>query len=136
MLRSFQYKKNEYDAIPLKLVLLGADHDQEPVYRMHGINLNQIIFCKEGQGELILDNRKYVIDKGQCFIIFSNTPHEYHSTGGKWILDIVGFNGSIVPLLFRALKINSSGAYLLSNREMLEAHHKRLIEIAEQKQPP
>lgn len=132
MLRSFQYKKNEYDAIPLKLVLLGANHDQEPVYRMHGINLNQIIFCKEGQGELILNNRKYVIDKGQCFIIFSNTPHEYHSTGGKWILDIVGFNGSIVPLLFRALKINSSGAYLLSNREMLEDHHKKLIEIAEQ----
>ena len=132
MLRSFQYKKNEYDSIPLQLVLLGIDHEQEPVYRMHGINLNQILYCKEGQGELILDNRKYVIDKGQCFIILKNTPHEYHSTGDKWILDIVGFNGSIVPLLLRALKINSSGAYLLSNREVLEAHHKKLLEIAEQ----
>ena len=132
MLRSFQYKKNEYDTIPLQLVLLGANHDQEPVYRMHGINLSQLLYCKEGQGELILDNRKYVIDKGQCFIILKNTPHEYHSTGGKWILDIIGFNGSIVPLLLRALKINSSGAYLLSNRDILEAHHKKLLEISEQ----
>lgn len=132
MLRSFQYKKNEYDKIPLQLVLLGNNHEQEPVYRMHGIGLNQILYCKDGQGELILDNRKYIIDKGQCFIILKNTPHEYHKTSDKWILDIVGFNGAIVPLLFRALKINSSGAYLLSNRELFEAHHQRLLELAEQ----
>ena len=135
MIKSFQYKKKEYDTIPLQLVLLGHNHDQEPVYRMHGININQILYCKEGQGELILDNRKYIIDKGQCFIILKNTPHEYHSTGGKWILDIVGFNGSIVPLLLRALKISSSGAYLLSNRELLEAHHQKLLEISEQNSP-
>lgn len=132
MLRSFQYKKNEYDSIPLKLVLLGIAHEQEPVYRLHGINLNQILYCREGQGELILDNRKYTIAKGQCFIILQNTPHEYHSTGEKWELDIVGFSGSIAPLLLRSLKISASGAYLLSNRELLESHHQKLFEISEQ----
>ena len=130
MLRSFQYKKNESDSIPLKLILLGSDHEQEPVYRMHGINLNQILYCKEGQGELILDSRKYVIDKGMCFIILKNTPHEYRSTGGKWLLDIVGFDGSIAPLLLRALKIHSSGAYLLSNRDLFELHHQKLLELS------
>ena len=132
MLRSYQYKKNEYDIIPLQLVLLGDNHEQEPVYRLHGIGLNQILYCKDGQGELILDNRKYIIDKGQCFILLKNTPHEYHRTADSWVLDIVGFNGAIVPLLLRALKINSSGAYLLSNRELFESHHHRLLEISEQ----
>ncbi len=133
MLQSFQYKKAEYDTIPLQLTLIGDKHEQEPIIRMHGITTNQLLYCRSGQGELILDNRKYIIDKGQCFIILKNTPHEYRSTKGKWVLDIVGFNGIIVPLLLRSLKINTSGAYLMSHRDVFESHHKKLVDLAKTK---
>lgn len=135
MLKSFQYKKNEYNNIPLLLVLLGKDHHQEPVYRVHGVPIYQFFYCKNGQGEVIIDNRKYVIDKGQCFVILKDTPHEYHSTSDDWILDIIGFNGNIVPLLLRTLKMNQSGAYLLSGRDLLSTHYDKLIEISNQTIP-
>ena len=132
MLKSFQYKKNEYNTLPLLLMLLGIDHLQEPVYRTHGIPINQLFYCKKGKGELILDNRKYVIDKGQCFIILKDIPHEYHGTTSDWTLDILGFNGNIVPLLLRTLKLDSSGAYLLSGKEIIEKHFLKLQSISEQ----
>lgn len=135
MLKSFQYKKNEYDSIPLLITLLGIDHHQEPVYRTHGIPMSQFLYCKEGKGELILDNRKYVIDKGQGFLILKDVPHEYHAVEGDWVLNIVGFNGNIVPLLLRSLKIYQSGAYSLGKRDIIEAHHAKLLAISEQTIP-
>lgn len=129
MLKSFQYKKNEYDRIPLMLVLLGYEHNQEPVYRTHGVPMYQVLYCKKGQGELLVDNRKYVIDKGQCFVIQKGVPHEYHSTSDEWIVNIVGFNGAIVPTLLRSLKLDSSGAYLLKGNGNFNSHIEHLLEI-------
>ncbi len=134
-LKSFQYKKNEYEKLPLLLVLLGHNHDQEPVYRTHGVPMYQILYCKEGQGELIVDNRKYYIEKGQCFFIQKDAPHEYHSTSKKWILNIVGFTGPIVPILLRTLKLDSSGTYLLKTNSNFQSHMETLIQISNDDSP-
>jgi AraC-like DNA-binding protein len=134
MLKAFQYRKNDYNSIPVLLTLLGIEHNQEPVYRTRGIPMNQIIFCKSGQGQLIIDKRKYLIDKNQCFIILKDTPHEYHSiSDDDWVVDIVGFNGAIVPVLLRTLKMNSSGAYLLSHTDIPEKHIKELLSLSSKK---
>ncbi len=133
MLNSIQYKKNEYNRLPLMVVLLGLDHNQEPVYRPHGVPMYQVLYCKNGRGELVVNNRKYVIDKGQCFVIQKDTPHEYHSTSDEWIVNIVGFTGIIVPTLLRSLKIESSGAYLLKSNGFFNAHVQRLNELAKEK---
>ena len=134
MLKAFQYKKNDYNNIPLLLMLLGINHHQEPVYRTNGIPINQIIFCRSGQGQLILNKRKYIINEGQCFIILKDTPHEYHSTSADdWIVDIVGFNGAIVPTLLRTLKMISSGAYLLSRSDIPEKYLQDFLSLSSEK---
>lgn len=131
MLQAFQNRKNDFNTIPLLLSLLGKDHHQEPVYRTHGVPINQVFFCKSGQGEVLIDSRKYVIDKSQCFVILKDIPHEYHCTSGEdWVLDIIGFNGAIVPLLLRTLKLNTSGAYLLGKRDLIESHVNSIVELA------
>ena len=137
MLKAFQYRKNDYNNIPVLLTLLGTEHQQEPVYRAHGIPMNQIIFCKSGQGQLIVDKRKYVIDKNQCFIILKDTPHEYHSiSDDDWIVEIVGFNGAIVPTLLRTLKMNLSGAYQLSHIDVTQKHIQKLLALSSAKGKP
>ncbi len=137
MLKAFQYRKNDYNNIPVLLTLLGTEHQQEPVYRTHGVPMNQIIFCKSGQGQLIVDKRKYVIDKNQCFIILKDTPHEYHSiSDDNWIVDIVGFNGAIVPTLLRTLKMNLSGAYQLSHIDVPRKHIQKLLALSSAKGKP
>ncbi len=130
MLKAFQYKKNDYNSIPILLTLLGKEHHQEPVYRTRGIPMNQIIFCRSGQGQLIIDKRECIIDKHHCFIILKDVPHEYHSTSDEdWIVDIVGFNGAVVPVLLRALKMNSSGAYILSKSEVFEEYLQTILSL-------
>lgn len=134
-LKSFQYKKNEYNKLPLLLVLLGRNHEQEPVFRPHGVPMYQILYCKEGQGELIVDNRKYYIEKGQCFFIQKESPHEYHSTSQHWIMNIVGFIGPIVPILLRTLKLNASGTYLLKTGGNFQKHMDNLYAISQEDSP-
>ncbi len=137
MLKTFQYRKKDYNSIPVLLTLLGIGHNQEPVFRTHGIPMNQIIFCKSGQGQLVIDKRNYHIEKGQCFIILKDTPHEYHSTSDEdWIVDIVGFNGTIVPVLLRTLNMNASGAYLLSNRNIFKKHLQEMLSLTDGKEKP
>ena len=48
MLEAFQYKKSDYNSIPLLLTLIGSAHNQEPVYRIHGIPIYQILFSNYG----------------------------------------------------------------------------------------
>lgn len=129
MFISFNYKKNEYDKYPLMLTLLGKNHIQEPVYRIRGITMHQIFICKEGKGELIVENKKYLINKNQCFVILKGVPHEYRSLSEKWVLDIVGFNGSIVPQIFKSLKIDHSGAYFLKKNKYINKHINNFIKI-------
>ena len=130
MIKSFQYRKADYNNIPLLLIFLGYKHDQEPVYRQHGVKMHQIFYCKDGQGELVVNDRKYIIEKGQCFIILKETPHEYHKKTEKWVLDILGFDGAIASVLMRLLKIHSSGAYLLRESHVMEKHLKKLVSIS------
>ena len=135
MLKSFQYKKKEHNSIPLLVTLLGINHNQEPVYRMKGIPINQFLFCKKGKGELLLENRKYDIEKGQCFFIPKDLPHEYHAVDSDWILDIIGFNGNIVPALLRSLKLETAGAYHLSTDFDYEKRIKKINKISENQGP-
>ena len=135
MLKSFQYKKKEYNSIPLMVTLLGIDHHQEPVYRTKGIGINQFLFCKKGKGELLLENRKYVIEKGQCFFIQKDMPHEYHALDSDWVLDIIGFNGSIVQNLLRTLKLEAVGAYRLDGNINFDSRLKKINKISEQDIP-
>lgn len=138
MLMSFQYKKKEYDSIPILITLLGIDHHQEPVYRTQGIPMNQFLYCKEGAGELLLDNRKYVIEEGQGFLILKDEPHEYHALEDEdWVLDIIGFNGNIVPLLLRSINLTRSGAFQLTQngRDLLELHYTRTLRLSRQEIP-
>jgi AraC-like DNA-binding protein len=130
MLTAFQYKKNDYNSIPLLLGLIGSAHNQEPVYRVHGVPIYQLFFCKDGEGELLLDNRRFIIRKNQCFLILKDTPHEYRSLSKDWFLDIVGFNGSIVPLLLRSLKLNTSGAFKVKDLDIIKQHHQTLVKLA------
>ncbi len=131
MLYSFQTRKTDYDRIPIILTMLGISHHQEPVYRPRGLPVHQIFYCTAGKGEVLIDNRKYVIEKNQCFFIMKDTTHEYHSVKGQdWVLDIVGFNGAIAPLLLRMLRLNKSGACLMRRIEVFEEHIDKLDEIS------
>lgn len=71
--------------------------------RMKGSKQNILIYCSSGEGWIILNNQKYLINENEYFILPSGTPHIYGSnTTNPWTIYWLHFNGeqsdNFVPL--------------------------------------
>ena len=104
--------------IPMMVLTLGFKHNQESINRIEGVSHFQWFFCEKGQGEVIIDEKKMIINEGQGFLIYPNTAHEYHALSDEWLLDFVGFNGDICLELLTSLDMTQSGAYHLSDTQI------------------
>lgn len=97
--------------LPLQVVLIGINHDQERVYRPTGMSFFQWFSCRKGVGEFIVGGKKHIIREGEGFLIYPNFPHEYESLTEHWHLDFIGFQGSLSHILLEQLGMTTSGAY-------------------------
>lgn len=117
MIMSYQLTKSEKKKVPLYLQLIALDHHQEPINRPSGISFPQCMICTDGVGELIIDGKKSIIHPGNGLFISAHTPHKYRGIEGDFVLNIVGFNGNIVPKLLLTLGFINSGVYHCYNHK-------------------
>lgn len=115
MIMSYQVTKAEKKRIPLYLQLITLDYHQEPVQRPSGIGINQWFLCTSGTGEVIIDGKRSIVHAGDGFLITAKTPHRYKGIEGDFILNALGFNGSIVSKLLLSLGMNENGVYHFNN---------------------
>ena len=66
----YQFHSKEFSqTLPIQLWMFGANHLKEPVRRPQGVPYFQWFYCVKGHGELILDQQRTIITKGQGFLI-------------------------------------------------------------------
>ena len=126
---SISVTKRQYAKIPLLLRSLGMDHKQEPICRPEGFPIWQLFYGVSGSGEFLLDGWRGVLLPGQAALLAPGEAHSYHSLGGEWILQYVGFDGRLCQKLLASLGLGQSGLYSLAQPENLPAHLRMLERI-------
>lgn len=129
MLFSIQYPRTRQSALPVRLMLLGISHLQEPVQRPDGLSLYQWFYCAGGKGEFIIDHQKIILKKGQGLLICPKIPHEYHGLTPEWTQHIFGFGGPACPDILQALRMHESGAYHFSDTDIFPKHIQNLYQL-------
>lgn len=130
MLLSFDYTPKERLKFPLRIRIIGKEHAQEEVTRPHGIGPWQWFFCVKGRGEVTINGIRSIIYPGDCFFIPSHIPHLYHKLDSEWLLDIVGFDGELVPALTAFLKIDQPGIFQMTCREFFPDFVQKLTDLS------
>lgn len=124
----YPYHSNDItETFPIQLQLFSADYHQPPVTRPEGVPYWQWFYCVNGQGELIINRQRFLINPGHGFLIWSNEPHSYREITPDWTLHIFGFGGSLCPELLRALHMSESGAYQFSDSQLFLSHIEKLL---------
>lgn len=123
---SLQMRQN----YPLAIYFFGYHHHQEHVIRMHGLDVYQLFYCESGRGEILTQNKKFLIGKGEVFIISPKTYCEYYSISDKpWIVDIIGFRGSLADAIVNRLNLAQPSIFTLSRNFDFPEFIKNLINI-------
>ena len=105
--------------LPLFVIGLGKNYDQIHIIRNDGFPYNQILFSIEGEGEFILDGKKYKIKKSQAFFIPKNTPHEYNKVTNKWDTFWIVFDGDSIENLMDTLGFKKTIVCNIHNFELV-----------------
>ena len=90
---------------PFYLTGVGISCPEYHITRTEGLNSHQILFTKEGEGQLFVDNQSFRIKDGYVFYIMPGVPHEYYPVdGGSWTTCWVVFQGTGLEQLMRNLE--------------------------------
>ena len=132
MLYQFHFKEFS-QTLPLQLWMFGVNHLQEPVRRPQGVPYFQWFYCVKGRGELILDQQRSVITKGQGFLIYPDEAHIYKGLTSDWTLHIRIDQESLTLCseILVLLQMQDSGAYHFSESVIFEQHIQRLLWLHE-----
>ena len=131
MLTFFQTESEPQSAIPLMLVFLGENYDQEPVERPLGVPNFQCFLSLRGQGNLFINGERMTVREGDCFLLYPGVPCSYRASSGKWIIANAGFTGAVCSPLFDALGLTESGVYSCSDPQVFLKNQRVLKKLTE-----
>lgn len=135
MIYSIRVNKQLYHSIPLLVRMLGFDYEQDSVNRPQGLPLWQFLIGVSGSGEFTIDNKHYILRPGQAVFLPPHIPHSYHSSGGKWIVHFIGFNGNSCQKLLLDLHLHRAGLYQLKYKEHCFQHLENFRSILDDELP-
>jgi len=115
---------------PFYLVGVGCEYEQEHVSRKVGYPNYQWIQCYEGEGEVILDNKKQKLTAGEGLFLFPNVEHEYYPTQKNFKVDWVGFDGYGILDFINIIGIVRSEILLVTNSELMMGRLRKINIIA------
>jgi YesN/AraC family two-component response regulator len=121
---------DEIKKLPFYLVSVGYDYKQEYIDRPNGYPHYQWLQCHKGEGELILNNQKYLIKEHQGIFLCPNIEHKYYAINSDWETDWIAFNGSHVQSFLDTFVKLNSGAYFISTYKEIRLKIKKSFTIA------
>lgn len=91
--------------LPVYIHGTGWCTHQYHAIRNDGYPIAQINYCTSGTGELIVHNKKYVIQKGMSFFLPAKLKHEYYAVTNHWSLHWITFAGNQLTNLLTHFKM-------------------------------
>lgn len=132
MIVAFHEGGNQGQKLPVSLRILGANHQQEPIFRPKGLSVFQWFYCVRGRGELIINQQRSFLYQGQGALIYPHVPHSYRGLTDDWTVHFFGFAGPNCVELLKTFCMHESGVYHFSDIEVFPAYIQQLIQIREQ----
>lgn len=118
--------------LPLLLVGLAVDYDQEPIDRPNGLPYHTWLYIVSGSGEVIVDGRKAIAHAGMAVLLKAHTPYAYSAAGETWRTHYLTFGGTVSDALLAALHLDISGVYHVSDPANMIRHFRRVERIRRQ----
>ncbi|HAX53410.1 AraC family transcriptional regulator [Muricomes intestini] len=82
---------------PLTVESIGNNWTQEPVHRREGFPYYHWLQTESGCGEILVENKKMELKKGDGILLSPCIPHSYVKKEGQWQTSFVTFCGSLAP---------------------------------------
>lgn len=92
---------------PFYLTGVGISSPENHIIRSHGLYSHQILFTREGEGQIYVDNQSLRLKEGCVFYIMPGIPHEYYPVDGNWTTCWVVFQGNNLRHLMQDLEFPS-----------------------------
>lgn len=81
--------------LPYYLIDAGFNWNQEHVISKNGYYF-QWIQSIQGEGELVVNGKTYLVKEGCAMLLYKGIPHEYYAISSSWIVNWVVFDGQQV----------------------------------------
>ena len=88
---------------PFYLTGVGISSPENHIIRTHGLLSHQILFTREGEGQLYVGDQSLRLKEGYVFYIMPGIPHEYYPVDGKWTTNWVVFRGNNLQQMMQDL---------------------------------
>lgn len=92
---------------PFYLTGVGISSPENHIIRPHGLLSHQILFTREGEGQLYVGDQSLRLKEGYVFYIMPGIPHEYYPVDGKWTTNWVVFRGNNLQQMMQDLEFPS-----------------------------
>ncbi|WP_163538067.1 helix-turn-helix domain-containing protein [Gracilibacillus sp. YIM 98692] len=129
MLKKVFFTKYSDQSVNLPFVLsaVGLNHSQEYINRPSGLPAFQLIYTVKGKGVLELDDKQFIVEKGNGILLFPNIGHRYYRVSNEWKVHFLLFSGYGIKDLFKNIGIEQSSIYKLNNTDKIENHMEELF---------
>lgn len=101
--------------LPICVEGIGLNDIQYHAVRENGYYRPQFLYSTEGEGELIVNNKKYTIKPNQAFFLPANIPHEYYTTGEVWDTHWIVLGGKGIDDILNMFGFDSPAVYTFSS---------------------
>lgn len=109
----------ETNMLPLYATTIGFWEHQAETLRPTGFPDYQMHQIHEGKGELIIQEKRYIVGSGDVFFLFPNITHSYAPISSKWKLSWISFNGREAGQMLLYAGIRESGPARLKEDKWL-----------------
>jgi AraC family transcriptional regulator of arabinose operon len=107
--------------LPFVVLGIGFEDNQAHILRKEGYSVHQMLFCKSGEGTLIVNQKTYKILKNTFFYLEPNTPHEYYGNTDIWEVEWITFSGNHIEDTLNELEFDCSKIGVLSNFNTIQS---------------
>lgn len=115
----FFAQTDELQLLPIYATTIGFWEHQEETDRPSGFPDYQLHQIHEGKGELIIQDKRYIVGPGDVFLLFPNIKHAYIPISTKWRLSWISFNGREAGQMLQYAGIRESGPARLKEEKDL-----------------
>ncbi|MDR6882701.1 AraC family transcriptional regulator [Bacillus sp. 3255] len=111
MHKRYQLTPSTAQPFPLFIESIGHHEDQEKLVRPEGYPCYHWLQTYDGEGEFVLDGKKYALPKGTGVLLLPGVPHAYYATTDTWCTQYVTFSGACAEAILSTLELMESAVY-------------------------
>lgn len=127
MHKRYELMPSTTQAFPLNIESIGHHEDQEKLIRPEGFSCYHWLQTFAGEGEFIMEGKKYRLTRGSGVLLLPSVPHSYWGITEKWCTQYITFGGTCVDSILRAIDLKESAIFRWDEESPLQTEIGRIL---------